>query len=91
MGFLKKAEKKKKLKWGQQCVAVWYPPIFYEDAVRLRASAGGSVTSPGPQSSRCSTASMAQKGVTEPLFSMAGLFFLFVQCASMSAFIGRKT
>ena len=42
---------------------------------------GGSVTKPWATIQQIdSTASMAQKGVTEPLFSMAGLFFLFVQC-----------
>lgn len=36
-----------------------------------------------------STASMAQKGVTEPLFSMAGLFFLFVQCLCGNQPVGQ--
>ena len=46
---------------------------------------GGSVTKPWATIQQIdSTASMAQKGVTEPLFSMAGLFFLFVQCLRTS-------
>ena len=34
--------------------------------------------------------SMAQKGVTEPLFSMAGLFFLFVQCLRGHSKMSRR-
>merc|ERR1712072_758019 len=35
--------------------------------------------------------SMAQKGVTEPLFVISGLFFLFIQCASIRSYMGRNT
>ena len=42
---------------------------------------GGSVTSPWATIQQIdSMKSMAQNGVTEPLFVISGLFFLFVQC-----------
>ena len=37
-----------------------------------------------------STASMAQKGVTEPLFVISGLFFLFVQCLRGHSKMSRR-